>query len=467
MNRRRDVTIALVALLALAVGVYGAFVRHLPGAHPWTVEAVVTDTTQIVPGSPVRTAGVDVGTVQAVRHGPGTMATLELAVRDAGRPLHADATAAIRPRLFLEGSYYVALDPGSPAAPALDEHATIPPGQTSVPVSFSTVLSTFDRPVRDSLITILSQSAIGLRAPGAPGLRRGIAALGPAFRDGAVATQAALGRRPDDVARLIVGSDRVTRALADEAPALGDAITAFARVTGALAARETDLTATLRETAATMREAPAPLERTRRALPPLTRFARALDPALRAAPPALDGAAELLDQVDGLTRAPELPRLLAVARPVARGVTRLAPRLERLFPRVTRVSGCVTRQAIPMLDAKLDDGKLSTGQTVWQEIAHDGVNLVSLSQNFDAAGPYTRFITIQQPRELALASVPGVGVLVQDAISQTFDARPAWNGPVPPALHPEVPCATQPLTDFQAPKATIARGRDSVRGAIR
>ena len=43
-----------------------------------------------------------------------------------GLPIHADATAKIRPRIFLEGNFYVDLAPGSPSAPVLSSGATLP-----------------------------------------------------------------------------------------------------------------------------------------------------------------------------------------------------------------------------------------------------------------------------------------------------------------------------------------------------
>ena len=46
-------------------------------------------------------------------------------IHDNGLPLHTDATAKIRPRIFLEGNFFVDLKPGSPSAPKLDDGDTI------------------------------------------------------------------------------------------------------------------------------------------------------------------------------------------------------------------------------------------------------------------------------------------------------------------------------------------------------
>ena len=42
-----------------------------------------------------------------------------MSINPNGLPIHADATAKIRPRIFLEGNFYVDLHPGTPSAPVL------------------------------------------------------------------------------------------------------------------------------------------------------------------------------------------------------------------------------------------------------------------------------------------------------------------------------------------------------------
>ena len=47
------------------------------------------------------------------------MAEATFTVDDEGLPIHKDATVTIRPRLFLEGNFFLDLQPGSPSAPDL------------------------------------------------------------------------------------------------------------------------------------------------------------------------------------------------------------------------------------------------------------------------------------------------------------------------------------------------------------
>ena len=52
-------------------------------------------------------------------------------VEGSGRPIHSDAFAEIRPRIFLEGNFFIELDPGSPSAPELSSGGD-DPGQPHV-----------------------------------------------------------------------------------------------------------------------------------------------------------------------------------------------------------------------------------------------------------------------------------------------------------------------------------------------
>ena len=52
-------------------------------------------------------------------------ALVTMEINEDGLPIHEDATAKIRPRIFLEGNFFVDLTPGSPASPELGDGDTI------------------------------------------------------------------------------------------------------------------------------------------------------------------------------------------------------------------------------------------------------------------------------------------------------------------------------------------------------
>ena len=157
-----------VLVVAIAgIAVYLAFGGPLPFSHRYTVDAVVQSANELHGGSPVRIAGVNVGKVTKVKAGPGTTAIIEMAIDDGGRPIHRDATLKIRPRLFLEGNFYVDLKPGSPSAPELRDGGTIPLANTATPVQLDQVLSALNHDTRDSLRTLVEQAGGALAHGGA------------------------------------------------------------------------------------------------------------------------------------------------------------------------------------------------------------------------------------------------------------------------------------------------------------
>src|SRR5205085_9726720 len=94
--------------------------------------------------------------LSGVDPGPGRTSLITFTLNNDGLPIHKDATLRIRDRPFLEGGYYLELAPGSPSAPIAKDGFTIPESQTSTPVQFYNVLSTFDAYTRNSLKNLLN-----------------------------------------------------------------------------------------------------------------------------------------------------------------------------------------------------------------------------------------------------------------------------------------------------------------------
>jgi ABC-type transporter Mla subunit MlaD len=117
-GRLSTVTIGLIALAAVVVVVFLGFTKHIPFTHGFRVNAVFQSANNLRRNSPVRIAGVEVGRVKSIKAEEGsTAAVVTMEIKKSGLPIHADATARIRPRIFLEGNFFVDLQPGSPARP--------------------------------------------------------------------------------------------------------------------------------------------------------------------------------------------------------------------------------------------------------------------------------------------------------------------------------------------------------------
>jgi virulence factor Mce-like protein len=444
-----------VTLAGIALFVYGAFAKRVPLVPRHEVQAIFASSNQLREGSPVRIAGVDVGSVIRIRSGPGTTQVVTMSLGKEGRPLHTDATAKIRPRVFLEGGYFVDLHTGSPRAPKLKGRRPIPLPQTAVPVQLHQVLGALDRPTRTSLQAGLAEMATALDGGGAAGLRRTLPPLAPALRDTAWLAEAARGTSPGDLARLVGSAATVSRVLAARSGDLADTVTSLNRTAAALAANDAALAAGVRELDGVMVQAPPALDALDGALPPLERFAAALRPGLRVAPGVLGRTAGVLTQMDLLAGEPARPsdflKILIDLEPVLPEIPRLALLARGLFPLVGPIVTCLNDNVVPTLNAKLDDGALSSGRPVWQDLLHALVGFAGGSQNFDANGPWVRYMGSTGTETLSTGDVPGLGRLFGGTSEPLVGARPVWRGANGyPPLRPDQPCTQQAPPDLRA-----------------
>lgn len=453
---------ALFIVLFLA-GVYLAFTKRVPLIEGYRVEAVFSNSNQLRKGSPVRIAGVDVAKVVKLAHGPGTTSIVTMEFKDSGRPVHTDAELRIRPRLFLEGGFYVELHPGSPSAPEIRDGGTIPLSQTAIPVQFDQVLTgSLGRPSRDALRTVLDEAGTALAKGGAQDLGAAARPAAPALRDVAIVAKAARGVETHDVSQTVRSLSRITAALASNERALGGLVTGMARTTNALASEQDALRSSVRELDNVLESSPPALRAIDRALPPATQLARELRPGLDIAPPVLRGAVKLLDQLDRATRPAELPGLLRTLRPAVTTLPELESRLTTLFPLVDPVTDCVRDRLVPVLQTKLDDGALSSNRPVWQDLLHSATGLNSAASTFDGNGHQVRYLFGFGDQAIGLGDIPGIGPLVGTGSDPIQGIRPRWNGPFKyPEFHPEAPCRDQPAPKLQvassAPRVTTSR----------
>jgi phospholipid/cholesterol/gamma-HCH transport system substrate-binding protein len=444
-------TLLILALMFLMVS------KRVPFVGRYHVDAVFQSFNQLRPGSPVRIAGVDIGKVAKLEDGPGDTRIVRMEIQKAGQPIHADATAKIRPRFFLEGAFYVDLRPGTPTAPHLESGGTIPLTHTATPVQFHQVLSALNRPARDELQRMIKGFADALDKGGAEALGRAMKPLAPALRDTSVVLDATRGVDRHDLSDLVRGLSRVTSGLGRNDADLAGLVVGLNRTTRAFAVESANTRATVRELAAFMREAPDAFTAVDRSLPPLEEFASALRPGLRIAPPVLRRAADLLGQLRALARKDQLPLFTATLRPALVALPGLSARLQELFRVVTPVTDCVRDRVVPVLTASVDDGHLSTGKPVILDFMHGLTSLDGLTSPFDANGPWIRLLVGQGPETL------GLGGLTGRADLPLIGARPVWLGPgVKSPYRPDAPCRDQAAPDLGA-RAGVATATRTVR----
>src|SRR3978361_1776539 len=218
MRRRRGglspFTVGLVALVVTIIGVYLGFTKSIPFRHHYTVQAAFKSANNLRKASPVRIAGVEVGKVTKIQRAKagdnGALVTMQ--IQDKGRPLHSDAQFKIRPRIFLEGNFFIDATPGTSSKEVADGHV-FPVNQTATPVQFDEVLTALQSDTREDLKTTLREYAAGLKGKGAKGFNASIKYWKPAYRDSAIVSEALLGEKEHDLSGYINRSGVVAGAL--------------------------------------------------------------------------------------------------------------------------------------------------------------------------------------------------------------------------------------------------------------
>jgi phospholipid/cholesterol/gamma-HCH transport system substrate-binding protein len=460
--------LAAVVILAACYLVFGG---GLPfRSAPFTLKATFTAETQLHLGSPVRIAGVNVGTVTAVRRvgGNSTAAVATMTIQQSGLPIHADATADIRPRLFLEGNFYVDLHPGTPSAHAVSSGATLPASQTTGPVQLDRVLSALRSNTRADLQTVLQglgqsfngqptaaedatqdPSVQGLTAGQA--LNRSLKYAAGAFKASTIVNAALLGSQPHDLSGVVTGSAHTFAALASAQNHLEDLVTAFNATMGALAARQGDLSSTISLLPPFLRAADSALGPLQASFGPTQRFAKALTPSVKETGPTITAALPWLAQSTALLSPQELGGLLSALTPAIQGTASTLVSSKTLLNRSDELAKCFVHTVIPTGNERISDPPLTTGLQDYQELFQSAVGLSSFSQNFDGNGRYVRSAAGGGDDRVATGSLPGGGPLYGNAVLPSLGTRPANPGKQPP-LDRSVPCFKAAPANLNAAK---------------
>jgi phospholipid/cholesterol/gamma-HCH transport system substrate-binding protein len=448
--------IAAVVILAVCYLVFGGSIPF--SGSPFELRAAFTVETQLHLGSPVRIAGVDVGTVTAVQRvsGSSTAAVATLSIQGSGLPIHADATANIRPRLFLEGNFYVDLSPGTPSAPTLSSGATLPAAQTSGPVQLDRVLSALNSNARENLQTLLAAlgetlnghqtaaqqatedpSVRGLTA--AQSLNKSLDYAANAFKASTLVNEALLGTQPHDLSGAVTGSAHIFTALASQQSRLEDLVTTFNSTMGALASRQRDLSTTISLLPPLLRAADSALGPLQASFGPTQQFAADLTPSVKQLAPTITAGMPWLTQATALMSRSDLGGLLTSLTPAVQGTSSTLNSSQALLNGSDALAKCFVHTLIPTGNEYIQDPPLTTGLQAYQELFQSAVGLASLSGNFDGNGRYVRSTAAGGADRVATGNLPGGGPLYGNAVLAPLGTRPAYPGHQPP-IDGNVPC---------------------------
>jgi len=472
--RPSNAMIAVIFILIFTIGPYLAFTGHIPfTGYGYTLKATFANGVNISKNSPVRIAGVDVGKVISTeRDGDATSVTFT--VEGKGRPIHDDAFAQIKPRIFLEGNFMIDLNPGSPSAPEMDSGGTIPVSRTSTAVQLDEIFGALQSPVRADLSHLLESYGEALThkpsaaedatqlpevkgKTGAEGLNGAFLYGGPAGRYSAQVTNAFLGTSPGDLSRLIAGAGRTFGAFARREADLEGLIVNFDTFTGALAAQSTNLTTTVQRLAPALAATRRSLVSLNATLPPLRAYAIELRPAIAEFPgwvaagrPWVAQARPLLSGKEGGGSA----RLLAQAVPGLAGSAQAGK--ANTLPQINRLSLCTSRVLVPTGDQTIG-GRFSTGGPNYREFFYVLADFAGSAQNFDGNGHYLRaqigggdkLVKLENPKGLHRADKQEWA----NAANLPLGVQPQIAGR--PPKKPEVRCDSNPVPDLNGPLSQV------------
>ncbi len=466
----------LIGIVVLAVFSYAAYTKFAnPFASRFTIHALFSSANGLAPNSFVRIAGVDVGRVTAVSTVPGCKngtqrscqaANVTMEIDPQGLPLHDDATFAIRPRIFLEGNFFVDVSPGSPSAPVVSSGHTFPIEQGTEPVQLDQVLSSLQYNTRQNLQLLLKSYGTAVKR-GGPAYNASIRYWLPAYEYSAIVAHDALGLQPHDLSNWIAEQGTVAGALDAHPQNLENLITDFNTTAGAFARQNAALRDAVAELPNTLDAATPAFNALNAAFPPLERLSAALIPGVKSTGPTIDASLPFITQLRLLVGPSELRGLthdLAFTVPALARLTK--DTIPLMKNGVRPASSCIATVVYPWSQLTLNDPNFNASNgfpphKVYVEAVDYLPGLAGESRDFDANGPYIRILGALGNTVTTSLSSGLIGGALEPIVGEEPAVPP---GAHRPPLQPKVPCETQaPITNLSAttsPKPPPAAASD-------
>jgi phospholipid/cholesterol/gamma-HCH transport system substrate-binding protein len=433
----------VLALAVVALFGYFGFTKANPFSHPYQLNAVFNNVNNLKPNSPVRIAGVEIGKVKKVEpitSGEGA-AHVTMVLKDKALPIHSDAQAHVRSRIFLEGNFFVDIQPGSPSAPIMKDGSTIPIQHTSAPVQLGQVLSALQSDTREDLQVFLVEYSKGLSGKGAAGFNQSIKYWESAYKNSSLTNDATLGEDPTrDIQRVLKGQARTFRALNAEPDKLKSLVTDFNTTAGAFARQDVALEASIPALRDTLETAQPALASLNDALPTLRAFSMDALPGVKSSSPTLDASLPFIEQARLLVRPQELGGTAAALRKYIPSLVRLNQRSVPLSSEARQLSACTNKVLVPFVQSTIPDADDhgNTNQQVRYQLQREFPGLAGESRLSDGNNQSFHGSAVPNPQK------------VQPVPPTEIDQ--------PPPRRPDIPCETQQTPDLHAAKAVVASG---------
>jgi ABC-type transporter Mla subunit MlaD len=460
-----------------------------PFANPYTIRALFDNANQLRTGSAVRIAGVNVGSVQSVAPvspckltvtaGPRqtcAVAEVTMAINKTGLPIHKDATFWIRPRLFLEGNFFIDVQPGTPEAPVAPAGYVFPLQSAREPVQLDQVLTSLQSNTRSNLQILLQQYGLALKQ-GGPDYNKSIQYWLPAYEYGAEVSHDTLGTQPHDLSNYIGQAATTNGALAAHPQNLKNLVSYFDTTALALARENVALARTIAALPVTLKVAIPALNALQTDLcngpqgpdcapGPLRQLARALVPGVVSTGPMADASLPFFHQARELVQPSELGGLTNDLSATVPALAKLnAETIPFMKNGVRPAASCQVNEILPWSQLTVPDPNFNASngfppRPVYVEGVDYLPGLAGESRDTDGNGPYVR--TTLTGGTITYSLQPG---LFGEALTPIQGTEPQMPAPHPsgdgatvpvvrPPLMPNVPCETQPpitQNDLQAP----------------
>ncbi|HVG74404.1 MAG TPA: MlaD family protein [Thermoleophilaceae bacterium] len=434
----------VLALVVVALFAYFGFSKANPFSNPYEFKAVFNDVNNLKPKSPVRIAGVEVGKVTKVapvESGKGA-AEVTMQVEDKGLPIKKDAELKIRPRIFLEGNFFVDVEPGSPSGDDLPDGGVIPVTQTAAPVQFGDLLTALQRDTRTDLQTFLREYSKGLSDGGADGFNQAIKYWKPAYLNSSLANDASLGQDPNrDVQRLLKGQQKTFAALVKDENALKGLVTNFNVTAAAFAREDVALAQSVPALRDTLKIGYPALGSLDAALPSLRAFAHDALPGVRSSDPTLAASMPFITQARLLMSEDELRGTARVLRQTIPDLVKFDQTSVPFLRESRALSACTNNVLVPFMGLKIPNPETgneaeNSDQPVRAQLQRGMPGLSGESRLSDGNNQYFH----------AGVTPPG---------NRVRPGPPPDGGSMPMTHRPDIPCETQELPNMHAPGGPI------------
>lgn len=474
LQKSNPVRFGLIVIVVTAIVVYFGFTKHVPFKHGFRLKAAFSTVVNVSPKSPVRVAGVNVGTVKSIER-VGNTGVVTMEISKGGLPIHRDATLKIRARILLEGNWFVDLSPGTPSSPTVSSGYTIPVTQTSDPVQLDQILDALNTDTRANLQTFLAEygSALTRKPTAAEDAEQNPAVRGlnaaqalkklyfdspPALKGGAIVNQALGGVEQHDLSKLIAGTEKFTAKLNVHEQQLGEWVENFNTFLGTLANQSASLSATVAELPGTLQNASRAFTNFNASAPAVRKFSLDLIPGVEQTPATITAAYPWIEQVQASLAPSELGGVSKGVREAAPTIAGLIVPQPALFKQQDLLSKCFTKIVFPAGNTKLQDGANTSGVEAYREFWYSAAGLAGISQSFDGNGPTNRFMVSTGNQTLASAPASVVGIkttgkklqLLAHTSQPPLGTSPAFPASEPP-YKPLVPCYTQAPQSLNGP----------------